>query len=418
MYNIVLFRTICKYNFSNYIRTGRITQMKRKVLSAILAVSMVATMVVGCGSSSSSTTTDTAAETEEATEETTDDAAATETADASVDATGMTVGLAMPTQSSERWINDAANMKAQLEAIGYTVEVQFAEDDVQAQVSQIENLIAKQVDCLVIAAVDSGALTTVEAQAKDAGIPIIAYDRLLMDTDAVSYYATFDNKGVGTAIANYIVEAKDLENAEADGKSYNIEFFMGSPDDNNALFLYNGVMEVLQPYLDNGVLVCKSGRTSFEDTCILRWSQETAQQNCENILTGFYADEKVDILCTAFDGFAYGCKAALEGAGYKVGEDWPLITGQDAELMAVKNIISGSQTMSIYKDTRLLAEKCVSMVNAVLQGTEPEINDTEQYDNGVIVVPSYLCTPVAVDQSNYEEIIVDGGYYTEEQLAQ
>jgi putative multiple sugar transport system substrate-binding protein len=309
-------------------------------------------------------------------------------------------------------------MKAQLEAIGYTVEVQFAEDDVQAQVSQIENLIAKQVDCLVIAAVDSGALTTVEAQAKDAGIPIIAYDRLLMDTDAVSYYATFDNKGVGTAIANYIVEAKDLENAEADGKSYNIEFFMGSPDDNNALFLYNGVMEVLQPYLDNGVLVCKSGRTSFEDTCILRWSQETAQQNCENILTGFYADEKVDILCTAFDGFAYGCKAALEGAGYKVGEDWPLITGQDAELMAVKNIISGSQTMSIYKDTRLLAEKCVSMVNAVLQGTEPEINDTEQYDNGVIVVPSYLCTPVAVDQSNYEEIIVDGGYYTEEQLAQ
>jgi putative multiple sugar transport system substrate-binding protein len=418
MYNIVLFRTICKYNFSNYIRTGRITQMKRKVLSAILAVSMVATMVVGCGSSSSSTTTDAAAETEEATEETTDDAAATETADASVDATGMTVGLAMPTQSSERWINDAANMKAQLEAIGYTVEVQFAEDDVQAQVSQIENLIAKQVDCLVIAAVDSGALTTVEAQAKDAGIPIIAYDRLLMDTDAVSYYATFDNKGVGTAIANYIVEAKDLENAEADGKSYNIEFFMGSPDDNNALFLYNGVMEVLQPYLDNGVLVCKSGRTSFEDTCILRWSQETAQQNCENILTGFYADEKVDILCTAFDGFAYGCKAALEGAGYKVGEDWPLITGQDAELMAVKNIISGSQTMSIYKDTRLLAEKCVSMVNAVLQGTEPEINDTEQYDNGVIVVPSYLCTPVAVDQSNYEEIIVDGGYYTEEQLAQ
>jgi putative multiple sugar transport system substrate-binding protein len=394
--------------------------MKRKVLSAILAVSMVATMVVGCGSSSSSsTTTDAAAETEEATEDATEEAAEDATAaDASVDASGMTVGLAMPTQSSERWINDAANMKAQLEAIGYTVEVQFAEDDVQAQVSQIENLIAKQVDCLVIAAVDSGALTTVEAQAKDAGIPIIAYDRLLMDTDAVSYYATFDNKGVGTAIANYIVEAKDLENAEADGKSYNIEFFMGSPDDNNALFLYNGVMEVLQPYLDNGVLVCKSGRTSFEDTCILRWSQETAQQNCENILTGFYADEKVDILCTAFDGFAYGCKAALEGAGYKVGEDWPLITGQDAELMAVKNIISGSQTMSIYKDTRLLAEKCVSMVNAVLQGTEPEINDTEQYDNGVIVVPSYLCTPVAVDQSNYEEIIVDGGYYTEEQLAQ
>jgi putative multiple sugar transport system substrate-binding protein len=398
--------------------------MKKKVLSAILAVSMMATMLVGCGSSDSgdsaaSTTDNNAAADTAATAETTSAAADTGAADAgSVDVSGMTVGLAMPTQSSERWINDAANMKAQLEAKGYNVEVQFAEDDVQAQVSQIENLIAKDVDCLVIAAVDSGALTTVEDQAKDAGIPIIAYDRLLMDTDAVSYYATFDNKGVGTAIGNYIKEAKDLDAAQAAGESFTIEFFMGSPDDNNALFLYNGVMEVLQPYLDDGTLVCKSGRTSFDDTCILRWSQETAQQMCENYLSANYANEKVDILCTAFDGFAYGCKAALEGAGYQVGVDWPLITGQDAELMASKNIIAGSQTMSIYKDTRLLAEKCVSMVDAVLTGSEPEINDTEQYDNGKIVVPSYLCTPQAVDKDNYKELLIDGGYYTAEQLGE
>ena len=324
----------------------------------------------------------------------------------------------MPTQSSERWINDGANMKKQLEALGYEVDLQYAEDDVQMQVSQIENMIASGVNCLVIASIDSSALVNVEEQAKNAGIPIIAYDRLLMDTDAVSYYATFDNKGVGTAIGNYIKEAKDLDAAKAAGDSYTIEFFMGSPDDNNALFLYNGLMEVLQPYLDDGTLVCKSGRTSFEDTCILRWSQETAQQNCENYLTGFYADEKLDICASAFDGFAYGCKAALEGAGYKVGEDWPLITGQDAELMAVKNIISGYQTATIYKDTRLLAEKCVTMVQAVLEGAEPEINDTEQYNNGKVVVPAYLCTPVAVDKDNYKEIIVDGGYYTEEQLAQ
>lgn len=388
--------------------------MKRKALSAILATAMVASMVVGCGSK----TTEAPAAEAPAAEAPAAEAEPAADGEATVDAAGKTVGLAMPTQSSERWINDAANMKAQLEAIGYTVEVQFAEDDVQQQVSQIENLIAKQVDCLVIAAVDSGALTTVEAQAKDAGIPIIAYDRLLMDTDAVSYYATFDNKGVGTAIGEYIKEAKDLDGAKAAGESYTIEFFMGSPDDNNALFLYNGLMEVLQPYLDDGTLVCKTGRTSFQDTCILRWSQETAQQWCENYLSANYADEKVDILATAFDGFAYGCKAALEGAGYTVGEDWPLITGQDAELMATKNIIAGSQTMSIYKDTRLLAEKCVSMVNAVLQGTEPEINDTEQYNNGVITVPSYLCTPVAVDQSNYKELLIDGGYYTEDQLAQ
>ena len=232
----------------------------------------------------------------------------------------------------------------------------------------------------------------------------------------MKYYASFDNEGVGTAIAEYIKEAKDLEGAKAAGESYTIEFFMGSPDDNNAVLLHRGIMNVLQPYLDDGTLVCKTGRTSFDDTCILRWSQETAQQWCENYLSGFYADEDLDIACTAFDGFSYGIRSALESAGYTEA-NWPLITGQDAELMAVKNIISGKQTMSIYKDTRLLAEKCVNMVNAVLSGTEPEINDTTTYDNNVLVVPSYLCTPIAVDKDNYEEIIVDGGYYTADQLA-
>ena len=386
--------------------------MKKKILSAILSVAMVAAMLVGCGSSSAGTTT------AETAVDTATSAATEAVSEVAQTGAGKKVGVAMPTQSSERWINDGANMKKQLEALGYEVDLQFAEDDVQAQVSQLENMIASGVNCLVIAAIDSSALVNVEAQAKEAGIPIIAYDRLLMDTDAVSYYATFDNKGVGTAIGKYIEEAKDLPNAKADGKTYTIEFFMGSPDDNNAVFLYNGLMEVLQPYLDEGTLICESGRTTFEDTCILRWSQETAQQNCENYLTGFYADKKLDICATAFDGFAYGCKAALEGAGYTVGEDWPIITGQDAELMATKNIISGSQTMSIYKDTRLLAEKCVSMVQAVLEGGEPEINDTEQYNNNKIVVPSYLCTPVAVDKDNYKEIIIDGGYYTEEQLAE
>ena len=388
--------------------------MKKKILGALLSVAMVATMLVGCGTNQASAPADDAA----ATEDTADDAApaddAADDAAPAAEANGKKVGVAMPTQSSERWINDGANMKEQLEALGYEVDLQYAEDDVQMQVSQIENMIASGVNCLVIASIDSSALVNVEAQAKEAGIPIIAYDRLLMDTDAVSYYATFDNKGVGTAIGKYIEEKKDLANTS---ETYTIEFFMGSPDDNNAHMLYAGLMEVLQPYLDNGTLVCKSGRTSFDDTCILRWSQETAQQNCENYLTGFYADEDLDICATAFDGFAYGCKAALEGAGYTEA-NWPMITGQDAELMATKNIISGKQTMSIYKDTRLLASKCVTMVQAVLEGAEPEINDTEQYDNGKIVVPSYLCTPVAVDQDNYKEIIVDGGYYTEEQLAE
>ena len=367
--------------------------MKKRILAVLLAGAMVFSLAA-CGSKSDSTST---------------------SGDSSADSNGKTIGVAMPTQSSERWINDGANMKKQLEALGYSVDLQYAEDDVQAQVSQIENLIASEVDCLVVAAVDSSALVNVLAQAKTAEIPVIAYDRLLMDTDAVSYYATFDNKGVGTKIGQYIEENAGLKDLTKD-KPKTIEFFMGSPDDNNALFLYNGLMEVLQPYLDSGVLVCESGRTSFDDTCILRWSQETAQQNCENYLSGFYADKKLDICATAFDGFAYGCKAALEGAGY-TSADWPMVTGQDAELMAVKNIIAGTQTMSIYKDTRILAEKCVTMVQAVLEGTDPEVNDTEQYDNGKLVVPSYLCDPVAVDKANYEKEIVDGGYYTAEELA-
>ena len=375
----------------------------KKFLSIMLALAMVLALVA-CGAAESAPATEAAP-------------AATEAAPAATEAVeqvgaGKVVGIAMPTQSSERWINDGANMKKQLEAKGYEVILQYAEDDVQMQVSQIENMVAQQVDCLVIASIDSVALTGVEQQAKEAGIPIIAYDRLLMQTDAVSYYASFDNEGVGRAIAEYVEAKLDLANAT---ETYTIELFMGSPDDNNAVLLYNGIMKVIQKYLDNGTLVCKTGKVAFEDNCTLRWSQETAQKNCEDALAGFYADEDLDICMTAYDGLAYGCRSALEGAGYTA-ENWPLITGQDAELMAVKNIIGGYQTMSIAKDTRLLAEKCVTMVDAVLTGSEPEINDTTTYDNGVFVVPSYLCTPVPVDADNYAEVLIDTGYYTAEQV--
>lgn len=371
--------------------------MKKRILSMILAATMVfALALTGCGSNDSGSS-DGGSGSDSGSEE-------------KAESNGKKVGVAMPTQSSERWIKDGENMKKQLEALGYEVDLQYAEDDIQAQTSQLETMIAQQVDCLVIASIDSEALVNVLDQAKEANIPVIAYDRLLMSTDAVSYYASFDNEGVGRKIGEYIEEKAGLATAT---EPQTIEFFMGSPDDNNAVLLHKGVMGVLQKYLDNGTLVCKSGRTSFEDTCILRWSQETAQQNCENFLTGFYADEDLDIACSAFDGFAYGIKAALSGAGYKVGENWPIITGQDAEVMAVKNIIEGSQTQTIFKDTGLLAEKCVTMVQAVLEGTEPEINDTETYDNGVKVVPSYLCEPVSLDKDNYKELVIDSGYYTE-----
>lgn len=329
--------------------------------------------------------------------------------------TGKTVGVAMPTQYSERWIHDCACIKEDLEALGYSVIDGFADDDPQKQISQIESFIEQQVDCIVIAAVDSYVLTEVEAKAKEAGIPIIAYDRLLMDTDAVSYYATFDNKGVGIAIGETIVAQARLEDVREAGDYRTIEFFMGSPDDNNAVMIYNGLMEVLQPYLDDGTLVCRSGKVSFEDTCILRWSQETARTNCEEYLNQYYQTEDLDICASAFDKFSYGCISALENAGYTE-KNWPVISGQDAEVEACKYILEGKQSFTVYKDARLLSEKCVTMVNAVCLGTKPEINDTEQYHNNVKNVPSYLCIPVVIGKSNMKAVLIDGGYYTEDEI--
>ena len=275
------------------------------------------------------------------------------------------VGVVMPTRTSERWINDGVNMKAKLEMLGYEVDLQYADDDIELQIAQIEKMIKDEVDCLVIASIDSQQLTDSLQIAKERNIPIIAYDRLLMDTDAVSYYASFDNKAVGTLIGRYIVQKMGLESARLQGRSYTIEFFMGSPDDNNALFLYDGLMEQLQPYLDSGTLVCRSGQTSFEETCILRWSKETARLRCQSLMEEYYTTEKLDIACSAFDGFAYGILQACRKEGYTE-TDWPFITGQDSEREAVSNIVNGYQTMSIFKDTRVLSSKCVTMVQAVL----------------------------------------------------
>lgn len=327
------------------------------------------------------------------------------------------VGVAMPTQESKRWISDGTNMKEKLEELGYEVDLRYADNGLRLQASQVKDMIAGGCDCLVVTAADSAILAELEEEVKAAGIPVIAYDRLLMDTDAVSYYATFDNMGAGMAIGRYIVEKKGLEEARETGESYTIEFFMGSPDDSNAEIVYNGIMSELQPYLEDGTLVCKSGKVSFDDVCIMKWSRETARQNCADYLADFYGDGDLDIACSAFDGLSYGIGEALEAAGY-TGKNWPLITGQDAEVQAVRDIINGRQAMTMFKDTRYLAEKCVTMVQAVLEGSEPEINDTEQYNNGKMIVPSYLCTPVVIDADNYREEIIGSGYYTVEQLGE
>jgi putative multiple sugar transport system substrate-binding protein len=324
------------------------------------------------------------------------------------------VGVAMPTKSSQRWIQDGDNMKKLLEEKGYKVDLQYGEDNVDNQVAQIENMISKGAKVLVIASIDGEALTDVLKKAADAGIQVIAYDRLIRNSDNVSYYATFDNYKVGVLQAESIVKGLDLENQAG---PFNIELFGGSPDDNNAYFFYDGAMSILQPYIDQGKLIVKSGQMGMDKVSTLRWDGATAQARMDNILSAYYTSDRVHAVLSPYDGISIGVISSLKSIGYGSSDmPMPIVSGQDAEIPSIKSIIAGEQYSTIFKDTRVLAEKCVKMVDAIFNGTEPEINDTTTYDNGVKVVPSYLCEPVPVDKTNYKEVLIDSGYYTEADL--
>ncbi len=324
------------------------------------------------------------------------------------------VGIAMPTKSSERWVLDGDNMVKEFEALGYKTDLQYAEDVVENQIAQIENMITKGVDVLVVASIDGEALTDVLDKANNQEIKVIAYDRLIKNTDHVTYYATFDNFQVGVLQGSYIEEKLGLK----DGKGpFNIELFAGSPDDNNAYFFFDGAMSILQPYIDSGKLVIKSGQTSFDQAATLRWDGAAAQARMDNLLSASYTSDNVDAVLSPYDGISIGIISSLKGVGYgSADKPLPIITGQDAELASIKSIIAGEQTQTVFKDTRELAKKAVEMADAVLKDEEAEVNDEKTYDNGVKVVPSYLLEPVSVDIENYKEVIVDGGYWTEDDL--
>ncbi|MCF2943708.1 multiple monosaccharide ABC transporter substrate-binding protein [Paenibacillus tarimensis] len=327
---------------------------------------------------------------------------------------GGKVGISMPTKSSERWVSDGANMQKEFESLGYQVDLQYAEDVVENQVSQIENMITKGVDVLVIAPIDGQALTDVLDKAALSEIPVIAYDRLIKQSENVDYYATFDNFKVGVLQASYIEDKLGLK----EGKGpFNIELFAGSPDDNNTYFFFDGAMSVLQPYIDSGKLVVRSGQTDVEQAATLRWDGATAQARMDNLISAFYSSEKVDAVLSPYDGISIGIISSLKGVGYgSESKPMPVITGQDAELASIKSIMAGEQTMTVFKDTRELAKKAVAMADSVLKGEEAEVNDRETYDNGMKVVPAYLLEPLSVDKDNYKEVLVEAGYYSEDQL--
>ena len=324
------------------------------------------------------------------------------------------IGIAMPTKASARWIDDGNNIVKVLKERGYGTDLQYAEDDIPNQLSQVENMVAKGVKALIIAAIDGTTLSDVLKQAKANGIIVIAYDRLIRDTPNVDYYATFDNFQVGVLQAQSIEQGLGLK----DGKGpFNIELFGGSPDDNNAYFFYNGSMSVLQPYIDSGKLVVASGQMGMDKVATLRWDGATAQARMDNLLSAFYGKKRVDAVLSPYDGLSIGIISSLRGVGYgSANQPMPIISGQDAEVASIKAMLRGEQYSSIFKDTRDLARVTADMVDAALAGKQVTVNDTKTYNNGIKVVPSYLLKPVVVYRNNWEKLLIDSGYYKRSQF--
>lgn len=325
-----------------------------------------------------------------------------------------TVGISMPTKSSARWIADGDNMVKVFKEKGYKTDLQYAEDDIPNQLAQVENMITKGAKVLVIAAIDGTTLSGALQKAADKGVKVIAYDRLIRGSKNVDYYTTFDNFQVGVLQAGSIVDKLGLKQGKG---PFNIELFGGSPDDNNAFFFYDGAMSVLKPYIDSGKLVVRSKQMGMDKVGTLRWDGAVAQARMDNLLSAFYGKEKVHAVLSPYDGLSIGILSSLKGVGYCTAQQpCPVVSGQDAEIPSVKSMIKGEQYSTVFKDTRDLARVTANLVDAVLAGKQPEINDTKTYNNGVKVVPSYLLKPVAVDASNWKKVLVDSGYYKETQV--
>jgi putative multiple sugar transport system substrate-binding protein len=390
----------------------------RKLFLAVVAVLICVLTLVACTAPAAAPSPSKAAEPAPASSAAAppSESKAAESPSAAAPAGGSLIGVAMPTKSLQRWNQDGDNMKKQLEAKGYQVDLQYAEDKPDTQLSQVENMVTKGCKVLVVASIDGKVLAPALQKAADAGIKIIAYDRLLLDTANCDYYATFDNFKVGALQGSYAEKALGLK----DGKGpFNMEIFGGSPDDNNARFVNAGQLSFLQQYLDSKKLVIPSGQFDFNKIAIPGWKSEGAQARMDNLLTANYAGgKKLDAVICPNDSLALGVIAALDAVGYGTADKpYPVITGQDCDKANVKAIKAGKQTMSVYKDTRQLAQKVVEMVDAIMQGKEPPVNDTQSYNNNVKIVPSFLIEPILCTKDNYEELLIKSGYYTEADIS-
>lgn len=421
--------------------------MKKRAVCIILGVLLTGTIFTGCGKNKATEAASESAQTEKegagedvetdsetdkksdkdsADKETSSDkkASATETPAATETGTpeeetdtsdAEKIAILLPNE--DEWSRDAKELEAKFTDDGYAPVIMYAQDDADEQASQVSDMTEEGVSAMVIAPVDPYGLSEELSKTKEAEIPVVAYDDLIMNTDGVKYYVTFGGRQIGQLIGQEIIDKEELEKLQEAKESKTIEFLMGSLDDTQALFFYNGLMEKLQPYLNDGTLVCRSGQITFEETGILRWSMDEAQSRAEEILSEFYPEgETPDIICTGFDGAAEGALNALQNNGLTPGESWPMITGVGCEADAVRDIAENEISCSVFMDRRVLADQAEDMVNVYLHGEDdPEVNDYEQYDNGTKIIASYLCEPQLINMDNYE-ILIDNGYYTEDEV--
>jgi putative multiple sugar transport system substrate-binding protein len=339
------------------------------------------------------------------------ESAATTTAPSAADL----VGVLLPTGSSALWVAHGERLAASLAQAGYASDVQYAQDDVPTQVAQVENMIEKGAKALVIAAVDGAALTDVLQKAGDAGIRVLAYDRLISGTPNVDYYLTFDPFEIGVLQAESIVTALDLREAAG---PFNIELFAGSPEDRDAGPMLEGAMSVLRPFIDQGRLIVRSDETRFpEQIGTLHWSGGIAQARMDNLLNPYYVDNRVDAVLSPRDAMSRGIIASMKQAGYyTAAKPGPAVTGQDAELQAVRSILAGEQTSTVFRDAGAQAAQAAMMIDQVLRGRTVDVNDTKTYDNGARVIPTHLLNGVSVTADNARALLVDSGYYTAEEV--
>lgn len=323
------------------------------------------------------------------------------------------VGIAMPNDTKGRWTQDAKSIENRFTEKGYETIIAFANDDVYTQINQIEDMIKADVDILLITPIQADSLREVVKKAKDKNIPVIAYDRMITNTNLVDYYVTFKNYEVGKLQAQFIVEKLDLDNYDG-SEPYHMEMFAGDMDDFNSRYYFKGAMAVLKKYLDDGKIVIPSGQQTFNQCAIANWSAKVASNRLRTMLEQYYTDTRPDAILCANDDLCLGLYDVLKEFGYE--DDMPVLTGQDAVVDYVKLIKDNDNMMTVFKDTRILADVTATMIDNIINGIEPEINNTDDYNNGIKRINSYEVIPESVDSSNYYDILIDSGYISQDSI--